>query len=54
VRHGGAALTPTDAIGVIGRQPFGRGLLLVVLAGLIGYSIWADASASTHGAAGTG
>lgn len=40
VRHHGATLTPTDAIGVIGRQPFGRGLLLVVLAGLIGYSIW--------------
>jgi hypothetical protein len=36
----GAALAPTEAIAVIGRQRFGRGLLLVVMAGLIGYAIW--------------
>jgi len=40
VARQGAALAPTGAIAVIGRQPFGRGLLLAVMAGLIGYSIW--------------
>lgn len=40
IRQHGAATSPTDAIAVIGRQPFGHALLLVVLAGLVGYSIW--------------
>lgn len=39
-RHHGAATSPTDAIAVIGRQPFGHVLLWVVLTGLVGYSIW--------------
>jgi uncharacterized protein DUF1206 len=40
VRHGGAAMAPAGTIVVIGRQPFGRVLLLVVLVGLVGYAVW--------------
>ena len=40
VRRRGATLAPTGAIAMIGHEPFGRGLLLVVMAGLIGYAIW--------------
>ena len=36
----GATLTPQQAIALIGRQPFGRGLLMLVLAGLGGYAVW--------------
>lgn len=40
LRHRGAAMAPAGTIAVIGRQPFGRVLLLVVLAGLVGYAAW--------------
>jgi hypothetical protein len=36
----GETLAPAQTITVIDRQPFGHFLLLLVLAGLIGYSIW--------------
>src|SRR5438105_3136080 len=36
----GAAMAPTGTIAMIGRQPFGHALLLVVLAGLVGYASW--------------
>jgi hypothetical protein len=37
---GGATATPTSAIALIGRQPLGKYLLIVVVAGLAGYSLW--------------
>jgi len=36
----GAAITPTGAIEMIGRQPFGRVLLVVIAVGLAGYVLW--------------
>ena len=36
----GAMITQTESIGVIGRQPLGRLLLLPVAAGLAGYALW--------------
>lgn len=36
----GAAITQTGAIEMIGRQPLGRILLIVVAIGLAGYSLW--------------
>lgn len=36
----GAMITQTETIGVIGRQPLGRLLLLPVAAGLAGYALW--------------
>jgi hypothetical protein len=40
VGAGGATTTPTSAIALIGRQPLGKYLLVVVAAGLAGYSLW--------------
>jgi len=40
VGAGGATATPTSAIALIGRQPLGKYLLIVVVAGLAGYSLW--------------
>ena len=40
VGAGGATATPTSAIALIGRQPLGKYLLVVVVAGLAGYSLW--------------
>jgi hypothetical protein len=37
---GGATATPTSAIALIGRQPLGKILLVIVVAGLAGYSLW--------------
>ena len=37
---GGATATPTSAIALIGRQPMGQLLLLIVAVGLAGYSLW--------------
>jgi hypothetical protein len=37
---GGATATPTSAIALIGRQPQGKLLLVVIAAGLAGYSLW--------------
>ena len=37
---GGATDNPTSAIALIGRQPFGKPLLLLIAVGLVGYSIW--------------
>jgi Domain of Unknown Function (DUF1206) len=37
--HGGA-MTQTGAIEMIGHQPFGRALLVIVAVGLAGYSLW--------------
>jgi hypothetical protein len=36
----GAEMTQTGAIGVIGHQPFGRVLLVVMAVGLAGYVLW--------------
>jgi hypothetical protein len=36
----GAAMTQTGAIEMIGKQPFGRGLLVAIAVGLAGYSVW--------------
>jgi hypothetical protein len=36
----GAAVTQSGAIDLIGHQPFGRALLVVVAVGLAGYSLW--------------
>ena len=41
----GAMITQTGTIGVIGRQPQGRLLLLPVAAGLAGYALWGMARA---------
>ncbi len=40
VGAGGATATPSSAIALIGRQPLGKYLLVVVVAGLAGYSLW--------------
>ena len=40
VGAGGATATPTSAIALIGRQPLGKILLVIVVAGLAGYSLW--------------
>jgi Domain of Unknown Function (DUF1206) len=37
---GGATATPSSAIALIGRQPQGKLLLVLVAAGLAGYSLW--------------
>jgi hypothetical protein len=37
---GGATASPTSAIALIGRQPFGNVLLAVIAVGLAGYSLW--------------
>ena len=37
---GGATATPTSAIALIGRQPAGKWLLVLMIAGLAGYSLW--------------
>ena len=37
---GGATATPTSAIALIGRQPAGKALLVLIIAGLAGYSLW--------------
>jgi hypothetical protein len=37
---GGGTVTPTGAIALIGRQPQGKFLLVLVAAGLAGYSLW--------------
>jgi hypothetical protein len=37
---GGATATPTSAIALIGRQPMGQLLLVIVAAGLAGYALW--------------
>jgi len=37
---GGATTSPTSAIALIGRQPAGKLLLVLVVAGLAGYSLW--------------
>src|SRR5689334_16313035 len=37
---GGAATSPTSAIALIGRQPAGKLLLVLVIPGLAGYSLW--------------
>ena len=37
---GGATATPTSAIALIGRQPEGKLLLVIVAVGLAGYSLW--------------
>ena len=37
---GGATATPSSAIALIGRQPAGKLLLVLVVAGLAGYSLW--------------
>ena len=37
---GGATATPTSAIALIGRQPAGKLLLALIVAGLVGYSLW--------------
>jgi len=37
---GGATATPTSAIALIGRQPQGKLLLVIIAAGLAGYSLW--------------
>lgn len=37
---GGATTSPTSAIALIGRQPAGKLLLALVIAGLVGYSLW--------------
>ena len=37
---GGATATPTSAIALIGRQPLGKLLLVIIAAGLAGYSLW--------------
>jgi mannitol-specific phosphotransferase system IIBC component len=41
----GAMITQTETIGVIGRQPQGRLLLLLLAAGLAGYALWGMARA---------
>jgi hypothetical protein len=40
VGAGGATTNPTGAIELIGRQPFGKPLLVVIAVGLAGYSLW--------------
>jgi hypothetical protein len=40
VGAGGATTTPASAIALIGRQPLGKMLLVIVAAGLAGYSLW--------------
>jgi hypothetical protein len=37
---GGATATPTSAIEVIGRQPFGKVFLVIIAVGLAGYALW--------------
>jgi hypothetical protein len=37
---GGATATPTSAIALIGKQPQGKLLLVIIAAGLAGYSLW--------------
>jgi len=37
---GGATTSPTSAIALIGRQPFGNVLLAVIAVGLAGYALW--------------
>ncbi len=37
---GGATASPTSAIALIGRQPFGNVLLVLIAVGLAGYSLW--------------
>jgi hypothetical protein len=38
--NGGQTANPNSAIEFIGRQPFGKPLLLVIAVGLVGYSLW--------------
>ncbi len=40
VGAGGAATSPTSAIELIGKQPFGKFLLILVAIGLLGYALW--------------
>src|SRR4030081_3367335 len=40
VGAGGATATPTSAIALIGRQALGKLLLVIIVAGLAGYSLW--------------
>jgi len=37
---GGGTTSPTSAIAVIGRQPFGKIFLIVIAIGLVGYALW--------------
>ena len=37
---GGGTTSPTSAIAVIGRQPFGKIFLAVIAVGLVGYALW--------------
>jgi hypothetical protein len=37
---GGATTNPTSAIALIGRQPFGKLFLAVIVVGLAGYALW--------------
>ena len=37
---GGGTTSPTSAIAVIGRQPFGKIFLVVIAVGLVGYALW--------------
>jgi Domain of Unknown Function (DUF1206) len=37
---GGATTNPTSAIALIGRQPFGKLFLTVIVVGLAGYALW--------------
>jgi hypothetical protein len=38
--HGGATTDKSGAIAAIGAQPFGKLLLVLIVAGLVGYSVW--------------
>ncbi|HEV7923592.1 MAG TPA: DUF1206 domain-containing protein [Thermoanaerobaculia bacterium] len=40
LHRGGTAADRKDAIRFIGQQPFGRALLCIVAAGLLGYALW--------------
>jgi hypothetical protein len=37
---GGGTASPTSAIAVIGRQPYGKVFLAVIVVGLVGYALW--------------
>lgn len=37
---GGATASPTSAIALIGKQPFGKYLMILVAIGLFGYALW--------------
>jgi len=37
---GGQTTDPTGALGIISQQPYGKVLMIVIIAGLIGYSLW--------------